>query len=62
MTVLGKGNKRHRVYVDGSARRALWRYLEAQRRNAAVNEPLFCSLAGNDAGGPLTPSGVRQIL
>lgn len=62
LTVLGKGNKRRRVYMGSSARRALWRYLEAERRNAAADEPLFCSIGGNDAGGPLTPSGVRQII
>lgn len=62
LTVLGKGNKRRRVYMGSGARRALWRYLEAERRNAGANEPLFCSVGGIDAGGPLTPSGVRQII
>lgn len=62
LTVLGKGNKRRRVYVGSAARRTLWRYLETERRNAAADEPLFCSVGGNDPGGPLTPSGVRQIV
>lgn len=62
LVVLGKGNKRRRVYMGSGARRALWRYLEADRRNATADEPLFTSIGGTDAGGPMTPSGIRQIL
>src|SRR5207247_1699344 len=58
----GKGNKRRRVYMGSGARRALWRYLKADRRNATADESLFTSRGGNDAGGPMTPSGIRQIL
>lgn len=62
LTVLGKGNKRRRVYMGATARRALWRYLETDRRGARPEEPLFISVGGHETGGPMTPSGVRQIL
>ncbi len=62
LNVLGKGNKRRRIYMGQSTRRALWRYLETDRREAQPEEPLFISVGGNDAGSVMTPSGVRQIL
>lgn len=44
------------------ARRALWRYLEAERRQAGPDEPLFIAAGGFDAGAGLTPTGVRQMI
>lgn len=62
LTVLGKGNKRRRVYMGLAARRALWRYLEAERRHALPDEPLFISIGGNQPGAALLPNGVFQII
>jgi site-specific recombinase XerD len=62
LSVLGKGNKRRRVYMGTAARRALWRYLEVDRRDALAEEPLFVALGGYHPGAGLTPSGVFQIV
>jgi site-specific recombinase XerD len=60
--VTGKGNKRRRVYMGTNTRRALWLYLERDRRSALPDEPLFVSVGGHEPGGAMSPSGVRQIL
>jgi site-specific recombinase XerD len=62
LTVLGKGNKKRRVYMGNQARRALWRYLETDRRWARAEEPLFTSITGTGCGAGLTPCGVRDII
>jgi site-specific recombinase XerD len=62
LTVLGKGNKKRRCYMGLAARRAIWRYLEADRRDALPGEPLFISWGGHRAGGALTPSGLFRIV
>jgi integrase/recombinase XerD len=62
LVVLGKGNKRRRVYMGKEARRALWRYLEMDRRQALADEPLFTAVGGFNAGAGLTPTGVRQMI
>lgn len=62
LTVVGKGNKKRRVFMGATARRALWRYLETDRRQALADEPLFVSVGGHQSGTALTPSGVHQII
>lgn len=62
LMVTGKGNKRRRVYMGLACRRALWRYLEAERRQALSDEPLFVSIGGNTVGAGLTRAGVGHIL
>jgi site-specific recombinase XerD len=62
MVVTGKGNKRRRVYLGQSARRALWRYLEVERRLAESDAPLFVSVSGHTPGAGLTRSGCGQII
>src|SRR5205085_2337899 len=62
LTVTGKGNKKRRVYMGSAARRALWRYLETDRRQALPDEPLFTSAGGVQSGTALTPSGILQFL
>lgn len=62
LTVLGKGNKRRRVYMGTAARRGIWRYLETDRRDAAADEPLFVSIGGNRSGTRMTPSGIFQVV
>jgi site-specific recombinase XerD len=62
LVVLGKGGKKRRVYMGLAARRALWRYLEADRRQALGEEPLFVSVGGHQAGAALRSNGVFQII
>jgi site-specific recombinase XerD len=62
LTVVGKGNKKRRVYMGTTARRALWRYLETDRRHALADEPLFVSIGGHQSGTGLTPSGIHQMI
>lgn len=62
LTVTGKGNKRRQVYMGSGARRALWRYLEAERRDACPDEPLFVSVGGHLVGSGLTANGLCQII
>ena len=62
LTVVGKENKKRRVYMGQSARRALWRYLETDRRMAATDEPLFVSYGGLQSGGGLQRSGVGRVI
>ena len=62
LSVLGKGNKRRRVYMGAAARRALWRYVEADRKHAQPEEPLFVGVGGNRRGTGMTPSGIFQIV
>jgi integrase/recombinase XerC len=52
--VTGKGNKRRRVFIGTIARRALWRYMEMDRRQVPAEEALFVSVGGNRAGDGLT--------
>src|SRR5205814_7327020 len=62
LVVVGKGNKRRRVYMGTTARRAVWRYLETDRRSAGASEPLFISVGGIQAGSALTPNGIHGIV
>jgi site-specific recombinase XerD len=62
MTVVGKGNKKRRVFMGLAARRAVWRYLESARQGALPDEPLFVSVGGNQPGAALLPNGVFQIV
>lgn len=62
LTVTGKGNKKRRVFMGTAARRALWRYLEAERREALADEPVFVAVGGHQQGGALTSGGVHQMI
>lgn len=62
LTVIGKGNKKRQVYLGKKTRRALWRYLESDRRDAELDEPLLTSVGGHTSGAALTTHGVRQLL
>lgn len=62
LTVTGKGNKRRQVYMSAATRRALWRYLEAERRDADLQEPLFVAVGGHTVGAGITPNGLYQII
>lgn len=60
--VVGKGNKRRQVYLGQTVRRALWRYVESERRGAAPEEPLWIGQRGRAAGGPLQRRGVYRLI
>jgi integrase/recombinase XerD len=60
--VTGKGGKRRKVYMGTTARRALWRYLEVDRRQAPGGEPLFVSIGGTQIGASLTANGIHRIV
>jgi len=62
LSVLGKGNKRRRVYMGAAARRHLWRYVEAERKQAKPEEPLVVGVGGNRRGTGMTASGVFQVV
>jgi site-specific recombinase XerD len=62
LTVTGKGNKRRQVFLGMAIRRALWRYLEVDRRTACADEPLFVSVGGQQSGAVLTPRGIHLLL
>jgi site-specific recombinase XerD len=62
LTVVGKGSKRRTVFMSTAARRALWRYLEAERRDAMPSDPLFISVGGNTPGAHLTLAGVHDVV
>jgi site-specific recombinase XerD len=62
ITVIGKGSKQRQTYLGASTRRALWRYVEMQRRHAAPNDPLFLAERGHRPGERLTSGGVGQLV
>jgi site-specific recombinase XerD len=62
LTVTGKGNKKRRVYMGTNARRAVWKYLETDRRSAYPDEPLFVSVGGHQHGAGLSHTGVHEIV
>jgi site-specific recombinase XerD len=62
LVVTGKGNKQRRVRIETAARRALWRYLEAERRGALAEEPLFTSIGGTRSGSGFTPRGIHDVV
>jgi site-specific recombinase XerD len=62
LRVLGKGNKERTVHMGVKARRALWRYLEADRQQATAGEALFIGERGTQAGAGLTCSGIYRII
>jgi integrase/recombinase XerC/integrase/recombinase XerD len=62
LTIRGKGNKVRHVFLSATVRRALWRYVEHERRLASDDEPLFVASRGRRADAGLTPSGVFQLF
>jgi site-specific recombinase XerD len=62
LTVTGKGNKKRTVYMGVACRRALWRYLEAERVEALPDEPVYVSVGGTKSGEAFTNSGVHRIV
>jgi integrase/recombinase XerC/integrase/recombinase XerD len=62
LTVIGKGGKRRTVYMGATARRTLWRYVEADRRQAQPDEPLFVASGGTRQGAGLTSNGIGQVI
>jgi integrase/recombinase XerD len=59
----GKGDKGRHVPFGRNSKRALWNYLQMERKRADENEPLFISDRGIDAGAyPMTPRGVSQLI
>ncbi len=57
---MGKGNKARTVCIGAKTTKAVWAYLKYFP--AEKNEYLFRSERGNDAGAPLTRSGVLRII
>lgn len=62
ITVRGKGGKRRQVYLSATVRRALWRYVEHDRRGASDDEPLFVAQRGRRTDAGLTPNGVCRLF
>lgn len=62
LVVTGKGNKKRRIYMGVTARRTVWRYLEAERRDAHPDEPLFASVGGHQQGTALCHTGLHEIV
>ena len=59
----GKGGKSRTVPFGRNAKRALWDYLQGDRRGADAREPLFLSDRGPDAGvNAMTRSGVALLF
>lgn len=58
VTILGKGNKPRTVYLGTAARRAIWRYLEAERSAAAPYEPLLLA----QGKGAMAAAGVAAMM
>jgi len=62
LTVTGKGNKKRRVHTASQTRRALWKHLEMERRDAFEDEPLFISVGGSRSGTRLSQTGVHEVV
>lgn len=62
LRVVGKGDKERSVFMGVKARRALWRHLEVNRRNADDRAPVFCGFRGHTPGAALTESGVGKVI
>lgn len=62
LTVVGKGNKKRTVYMGVACRRALWRYMEAERVEALPDEALFVSVGGQKNGQGMTHTGIHEII
>lgn len=58
--VRGKGDKDRTVCFSATTARALWAYLKEEPREPEA--PLFLSERGEQAGGPLTRSGLLQLI
>lgn len=58
LTVLGKGNKKRKVYMSRTARLALWNYLHRDRNNPMPDEPLFVARGG----GRFSPNSLTQFV
>ncbi|HTE19186.1 MAG TPA: tyrosine-type recombinase/integrase [Armatimonadota bacterium] len=61
LSVQGKGGKRRAVYLSTAVRRALWRYVEHERRLSGEDEPLFVASRGRATDAGLTPDQ-RQVF
>jgi site-specific recombinase XerD len=59
---VGKGGKSRMGHLGTGARRALWRYMESRRREAAPTDPLFVSEGGYTPGAAMTRSGIGEIV
>jgi site-specific recombinase XerD len=62
LTVVGKGNKKRRVYMATKTGRALWKYLEMDRRGASPDDPLFTSVGGTKSGEALAYTGLYGMV
>jgi len=62
LSVQGKGGKRRAVYLSTTVRRALWRYVEHERRLAGEDEPLFVASRGRATDAGLTPNGICKLF
>jgi site-specific recombinase XerD len=62
ITVRGKGGKRRTIFVGPNVRRAVWRYIERERRLESEDEPLFIAHRGRRTDGGLTPNGICQLF
>lgn len=61
LVVVGKGNKKRRLFLGVSARRALFRYV-MNRDGLSKRDPLFVGKKGLTPGARMTPSGVFQVV
>jgi site-specific recombinase XerD len=59
-SVLVKGNKRRGIYFGKSTAKALYYYIREDARQP--EDPLFITDRGEDAGEPLTRSGLLQLV
>lgn len=62
LTVVGKGNKKRTVFMGVACRRALWRYIEADRTGAEKDEPVFVSVGGRKNGTGFTNTGIHMLV
>lgn len=62
LTVVGKGGKRRTVYMGRACRLAVWKYLEADRREAFENDPLFAANSNRHSGSAINADAVNRLL
>lgn len=60
LSALGKGSKHRTVSFGRTAARSLWNYLREDPREP--ESPLFLSDRGTGSGGPMTRSGLLQLM
>lgn len=56
--VMGKGSKERMLPISPTTTKAVWRYLSTQRKDEAVDQPLFLTLVGR----AVTRTGLLQLL